>query len=137
MTFKCPWVPAKLRDQQGGSLYQAKSTCEAEQKLSYTLFLCYTYYFDCLTRIEQLETSTYALQDNMHQIYEKNHFIESRRKLSLLAHGPNPFHLFLYYLHYVNIISDYTYYFKDQKMRFGCVFIAENLPIGTFTTGGQ
>jgi hypothetical protein len=29
-----------------------------------------TYYFECLTRIEQLETSTYTLQDNMHRIYE-------------------------------------------------------------------
>jgi hypothetical protein len=103
----------------------------------YTHYFNITYYFECLTRIEQLETLTYALQDNMPRIYERYHAIASRRKLSLLAHGPNPCHFLLYSLHYVKIISDYTYYFKNPKMRFWCVFIAESLPIGTTTTGGQ
>ncbi len=136
MTFKCPWVPAKLCDQQGSLLYQAKSTYEAEQQLLYTLFLYYTYYFDCLTRIKQL-ASTYALQDNVPQIYERYYIIASRGRLSLLAHGPNPCHFLLNYLHYVNFISYYhdTYYFKNKKRLFGCVFIAENLLIGTSTTG--
>jgi hypothetical protein len=52
--------------------------------------LYYTHYFKCLTRIEQLVISTYALQANKQQIYEKYHAIASRRKLSLLAHGPCP-----------------------------------------------
>ncbi len=30
MTVKCPWAPAKLRDQQESSLYPAKSTFEAD-----------------------------------------------------------------------------------------------------------
>jgi hypothetical protein len=115
MTVKYPWAPAKLHDEHGSSLYQAKSTFEAERPLLYALFLYYTYYFDCLTRIEQLVTSAYTLQDNMPLIYERNHSIASRRKLSLLAYGPNPSHCFLYYLHYVTIISDYTYYLKNQK----------------------
>ncbi len=68
----CPWAPAKRRDQQGSSLYQAnlKSTFEADWQLLYALFLYYTYHFDRLTRIEQLVTSTYALQDNMPQHLE-------------------------------------------------------------------
>jgi hypothetical protein len=57
MTVKCPWAPAKLRDEQGTLLYQAKSTFEAERPLLYALFLYNTYYFDCLTRIEQLVTA--------------------------------------------------------------------------------
>jgi hypothetical protein len=44
------------------------------------IILYYTYYFDCLTRIEQLVTSTYALQDNIPRIYERYHAIASRRK---------------------------------------------------------
>ncbi len=71
MTVKCPWAPAKLHDQQESSLYQAKSRFEAEWQLVYVLFLYYTYYFDCLTRFEQLVTSTYALQDNMSRIYDE------------------------------------------------------------------
>jgi hypothetical protein len=119
MTVKCPWAPVKLRDQQGSSLYQARSTYEAEQQLLYALFLYYTYYFECLARVEQLVISTYALQDNMHRIYERYHAISSRRKLSLLAHGPNPCHFLLYYLHYVTIISHHTYYFKIKKCDLG------------------
>ncbi len=119
MTVKCPWAPAKLRDQQGSSLYQAKSTYEAEQQLLYALILYYTYYFECLARIEQLVTLTYALQDNMHRIYERYHAITSRRKLSLLAYGPNPCHFLLYYSHYVTIISYYTNYFRNQKCDLG------------------
>ncbi len=91
MTVKCPcqWVPAKLRNQQG--LGAQASFIKPTQH--------------CRTTCQ-------------HQIYERNHSIASRRKLSLLAHGPNPCHFLLYYLHYVNIISYYTYYFKNKKMRF-------------------
>ncbi len=82
--------------EQGTLLYQAKSTFKAERPLLYELFLYCTYSFDCLTRIEhwQLVTSACALQDNMPRIYERYHAIASRRKLSLLAYGPNPCHFF-------------------------------------------
>ncbi len=90
--------------------------------------LCYTYYFECLTRIEQLVTSTYALQANIQRNYERYHTIKSRRKLSLLAHGPNPCHFLLYYSHYVTIISYYTHYFRHQNaiwVRINCRKLAK------------
>jgi hypothetical protein len=82
-------------------------------------FLYYTYHFECLTRIEQLVTSTYALQANIQRIYERYHAITSRRKLSTLAYGLNPCHLLLYYSYYVPIISYYTNYFRNQKFDLG------------------
>ena len=117
------WAPAnlKLRDQQASSLrlYQAKSTKSAEQKLLYELFFVLYLLFWFLTRIEPLVTSTYALQANIQRIYERYHAITSRRKLSLLAYGPNPCHFLLYYSHYVTIISYYTNYFRNQKCDLG------------------
>ncbi len=82
-------------------------------------FLYYTYYFECLSRIEQLVTSTYAMQADIQRIYERYHAIASRRKLSFLSQGPNSCPLLLYYSYYVTIIFYYTHYFKTRKCNLG------------------
>ncbi len=69
--------------------------------------------------------------------YERYHATASRRKLSLLSHGPNlcPFHL--YYSHYITIISLLYVLFQKSETGSGCIFIAKNLPICTSTSGDQ
>ncbi len=82
-------------------------------------FLYYTYYFGCLSRIQQLVTSTYALQADTQRIYEVHHAIESRRKLSLLSHGPYLCRSLLFYTHCFTIISLLYVLFQNWKRRLG------------------
>ncbi len=82
-------------------------------------FLYYLYYFDCLSRIQQLVTWAYALQADIQRFYEMYHAITSRRKLFFLSHGPNSCPFLLYYTHYITIIFYYTYYFINQNRHLG------------------
>jgi hypothetical protein len=96
--------------------------------------LYYFYYFDCNSRIKQLVTSTYALQANTQQFYEMYHIIASRRKEALLHVTSAQFMAFSLVLHallpYYLLLS---LLFHKSETAFGCIFIAENLPIGTST----
>ncbi len=76
------------------------------------------------------------------QLNERYYAIASRRKPSLLSHEPNSYPFLLYYAHYITINSLlYQYYlllyflFHKSELEFGCIFIAENLPIRTSTAG--
>ena len=90
-------------------------------------FLYYTYYFQCLCRIELLVTSTYALQADIQRIYERYHATASRRKLSLLSHWPSLCPFLLYYSHYITIISLLYVLFQKLETGSGCKFIVKKL----------
>ena len=92
-------------------------------------FLYYTYYFECLSRIQQPVTSTYALQADIHRSYEMYVAITSTRKLSFLSHGPNSCPFLLYYTHYITIISYYTYYFINPKQHLGAYSLPETFQL--------
>ena len=124
-------ISVQERQQSFGMTRQARSAKPSPpihvNNAYYThYFLYYTYYFECMSRIEQLETSTYALQSDIERIYERYHAIASRRKLSLLSHGPNSCPFLLYYSHYITIICYYTYYFKNMKRDLGVYSLQKN-----------
>ena len=97
------------------------------KKNYYTHYVMYyTYYFECLSKIQQLVTSTDALQADIQRIYERYHAIVSRRKLSLLSHGPISCPFVFYYTHYVTIICYYTHYFKNQNRDLGAYSLQKN-----------
>ncbi len=153
------------RNQQASSLYQAKSTYAAERKLLYALlFILYLLFWmsdqDWAARNLDLRTAGQHTT-NLWEV-SCHHF---KKKALLAGTwppmAPHPCLFLLYYSHYVTgwafsarkvrdecfqqgghgmsviLYLLYTYYFRNKKMRFSSssVFIAENLPIGTFTTG--
>ena len=87
-------ISVQERQQSFGMTRQARSAKPSPpihvNNAYYThYFLYYTYYFECLSTIQQPVTSTYALQADIHRSYEMYVAITSRRKLSFRSHGSN------------------------------------------------
>ncbi len=137
MTDKCPGVPAKLWDDQASPLYEAKPTYSVERRLLYTLFLVLFILFRlsvqdlaaCKTDLRTAGRHTTILWDvSCHHIKKKALLPWPVTWAQFMAFS------FILYTSYHDYFLLYVLFHKSESV-FGCVFNAENLPIGSSTTG--
>jgi hypothetical protein len=134
MTDKCPGAPAKLQNEQASSLFKPSQHIWLNEDYYTHYLFYYTYYFACLARIEQLVTSTAGRHTTI-QLEVSCHGIKKQALLAVIWAQVMPFSFvsFTVYHYYFLLFS----LFQNSIMQLGCIFTAENWPIGTSTTGDQ
>ena len=137
MTDECPGSPATLWEDQTSLLYEAKPTHSAERRLLYALFLVLFLLFwlsvqDLAACNRDLRTAgrhTTIIWDVSCPCIKKKALVPVTWAQFM------PFYYVLYALKHYYLLLYLLFHKLDTA--FGCVFIAENLPIGTSTIGDQ
>ncbi len=134
---KSPAAPAQLQNLQASLLYEAMQIYSAELRPFYALFLVlYLLFWISVQDLAACNLILCTAGRHTINLWEAScHSIKKKSPAAVTWAQFMPFSFVLYALYHYYLLLYLS--FHKSETAFGCVFIAENLPIGTYTTGDQ